>query len=261
MPKTSRSAHQRDLVIKLRVEDRLGLKEICRRTGAAKSTVRDWLNEVPDLTMQEKAELRSKRPPAPPKKELHPLEAGKKAVSLGLPPGVSGRVGELEVHKAILELGLHATKGDEGDPVDLYVRRKDSLATACLQVRCTTPLRDGTGLPTISLRRSRGGVRYDPLIGGRHFHFIVGFCRENSRNYVFHWKEVGKRRNCITVTDDACDAWWKIERWLEGDESWLPPKKAKRKAAAGSRAKPGQASGRRLQASRVQGFTETAAAA
>lgn len=207
-------------MMEMRLEHRLGTKEISRRTGVPVSTVHYWLKDH-RLTYEEKIEAIRRSPRfVAPRKARHRRRPGTKPVKLGLHPVNSGRIGELLTQAELLKLDVHVTKGDEGDPVDFYVRHRDSLTTACLQVRCTSPARAGGGLPTISLRRPRG-KDYRPLEPGRHFHFIVGFCRENGRHYVYHWKEVLGRVNCISVSDGALDAWWKVQRWLEGDESWL----------------------------------------
>jgi len=206
--------------MELRVKHRLGAKEIHRRTGVPVSTLHLWLKDYP-LAREERIEIIRKSPRyVAPKKPRHLPKGGAKPVGRGLNPVNTGRIGELQTESELLKLNLQVSKGGEGDTVDFYVRRRGSLLTACLQVRTTTPPRQGYGLPSIGLRRARAGS-YNPLVPGADFHFLVGFCLENHRHYVYHWKEVEGRRNSIAVSDGALDAWWKVQRWLEGDESWL----------------------------------------
>lgn len=159
MSRRSAFAEYKPAAIEMRVNERLGAKEISRRLGVPirLSTLHYWLKKYP-LTDQEKLDIVRKAPRKPaPKKVLAPRRPGAKIVPGGLHPGNSGRIGEVVTEMELLKLNLQVTASSESDVVDFYVRRRDSLKTACIQVRCTS-MTQTTGLPTISLRRPRGAI-------------------------------------------------------------------------------------------------------
>lgn len=212
MPRRSRYEHLREEALRLRNESRMGTKEIVRQLGVPVSTLHYWLRKNP-LTAREQSALRSKgRRYATPKKELHDGPGFPCRVAEGLMTTELGAIGESAVLYRFSLLGFRVAKAvGDGDVVDFYVRNPRGERVAFVQTRMAT--RSGpTGLPTISLRRNLNGKTLRFKRGD--FHFLVGFCMENQSAYVFAYDEVSHLRNCVTVTPEAHEAWWKLEEWL-----------------------------------------------
>lgn len=202
--------------IRLRVRDRLGVKEISKRTGVPMSTLHHWLREHP-LTAEESREIRSKAPRyvAPKKKLTAPADGGLSfSATAGLAPSSLGLAGESAVKFFLAQRGLIlAHPAGDGDVVDIYVRRPSGAKVAFLQARVASDPPSRNGLPTISMRRYRKGQSNTFKRGD--FHFLVGFCRENGHCYVYSYDEVEKNRNSVSLRDEACNAFDKIESWLD----------------------------------------------
>jgi len=212
MPKKSAHESQREKALRLRIKGRKTTREIHRITGVSVSTLHYWLKDHP-LTKQEisKAISASPRYKAP-KKELG--TPGQYAVQRNVPNPIDlGTMGESIVTFNLSQRGYCVAKSvGDGDVVDLYVRRRGSEKVAFLQVRVSSNPPSRSGLPTISLRRHRNGRAYRFDKGD--FHFLVGFCRQDGRCYVYSSDEVSHLRNSVTVREDACEAWHKLESYL-----------------------------------------------
>lgn len=180
------------------------------------STLHFWLRDHP-LTAEESHAIRSKAPryAAPKKRLAAPLEGGLTFnPAPNLAPSNLGFAGESAVGFYLSQRGLiMAQPCYDGDVVDIYVRRPNGTKMAFLQARMAADPPSRSGLPTLSLRRYRNGQANTFKRGD--FHFLVGFCRENGRCYVYSYDEVSKNRNSISLRDDACDAFEKIESWLD----------------------------------------------
>lgn len=215
MPRTSVHADKKDEAIQLRVEHRLGSSAISRRTGVPMNTLHYWLAPYP-LTNKEKARIIAEAERTPqPKKEL----PGGIGVPCEMGPGLStlqkGAVAENAVKAALSRQGfLMANPDGDGDVVDVYVRRSGGQRVGFVQIRMTSKPPARSGLPSISLRRYRNGAANNFAKGD--FHFLIGFCPENSKCYVFSYDEVSHLANSVTISDESCEAWWKIDDWLAG---------------------------------------------
>lgn len=215
MPRVSVHAAKKEEAISLRVEHRLGASAISRRTGVPMSLLNYWLAGYP-LTDKERARILSEAERAPqPKKEL-PGGAGVPCEMAGnLSTLQKGAVAENAVKAAMSRRGfLMANPDGDGDVVDVYVRRHGGQRVGFVQIRMTSKPPARNGLPSISLRRYRNGAPNNFKKGD--FHFLVGFCPENSKCFVYSYDEVSHLANSVTISEESCEAWWKIDEWLAG---------------------------------------------
>lgn len=213
MPKPGKWGHLRAKAIGLRVEERLGTKEIGRRTGVPLSTLHYWLRPFP-LTKEERSAIISASPRyVAPKKTLPGRPEDRMEFDGKANSRIYGRAGEYLVAHRLLMLGAIVMRPDiDGDKVDLYARLEGSDRVVFIQVRKTSSPPSRSGLPTVSLRRSSGGK--SQRLGFADFHILVGWCPDNSRCYVFDADEVARHGNSVTVCEEAEEAWWKVEARL-----------------------------------------------
>jgi hypothetical protein len=233
MPKTSTHESKRAEVVRLRVEERLSAAEIGRRTGVPKSVLHHWLKGHPLTEVERSAILSAVPRHRTPKKEL-PGEGHACEMAEDLSTGERGTVAENFVRFDISRLGLRIMNPDgDGDVVDIYVRRPGGAKVAFLQVRMTSKPPARNGLPSISLRRYRNGKSNNFKKGD--FHFIVGFCPENTKCYIYSYDEVAHLVNSVSISEEACDAWWKVTDWLDGKAVSTKTTYVKKTKASGMR--------------------------
>jgi hypothetical protein len=217
MPKTSVHESKRSEVVRLRAEERLGAAEIERRTGVPKSLLHYWLKSYP-LTKKERAAIVSAAPRHRGQKKSLPGDGEACEMADDLSTLGRGSVAENFVKFDISRHGLRIMNPDgDGDVVDIYVRRQGGQKVAFLQVRMTSKPPARNGLPSISLRRYRNGKSNNFKKGD--FHFIVGFCPDNQKCYVYSYEEVAHLVNSVSIAEHACDAWWKVLEWLDGKKT------------------------------------------
>lgn len=190
--------------IRLRVEERLSLREISAKTGASKGSLSYWLQPFP-LTEAERAERAAKanRYRAP-KKERPPLVAQD---LVGFSTEEKGHIAELAIaHRAALKR-CQVYKPVFSGGVEDWVFKTPAGLLVAIQVKCVTPVRHG--LPTIKLTKLVGHslrVRYAP----GDFDFIVGYDLETDTAYVFSEAETAMNSATITVRPDTAERWDKI---------------------------------------------------
>lgn len=191
--------------IRLRVERQLNYNEIHELTGAPKSTLSSWLRDYP-MSPEARVLALRRTPPVRPTKArgeeslLHRLMAGREYPTLQL-----ARISETAV---MLRLLLHnfAVFGSsfDGDVADWVVQSPVTHKLHSVQVK-TVRKECGNGLPSVSLRNSRGR-RYSE----GDFDFIVGFSPFTDQAFVWTWDEVKHLKASVTIHPDALEAWDKI---------------------------------------------------
>lgn len=214
MAKAGLHSSKKPAALKMRTVQRLGTKEIARRTGVPLSTLHYWLKDHP-LSKAERSAIISKSPRySTPKKTLS--EGGLDvSTQRTLLPRDLGLLGESAAQMYLALRGfVVARPAADGDVVDLYVRKPGGERVAFIQARVAAKPPSRNGLPTISLRRYRKGQSNRFVRGD--FHFLVGFCRGNGKCYVYSFDEVEHHANSVTVREDACDAFHKLDAWLDG---------------------------------------------
>jgi len=225
VPRPSKFAHLQQDAIEMRRRSRLGSTEISRKLGVPLTTVHYWLRNDPLTEDERRAVIRKSPRYVAPRKALRHDRGLPCEMAPGLTSSQKGLIGEAAVLFRLALRGLNPAKPvTDGDVVDLYVRRGQRVAF--LQVRMASEL--GTGLPKISLRRNRNGkvVLFSP----GDFHFLIGYCLSNDAAYVFSHDEVTHLVNSVSVRDDAYEAWWKIDEWLEREANSYPEMARHRRA-------------------------------
>ena len=213
MPKTSAHADKKPEAIRLRNEERMGAAEIGRRLDVPKSVLHYWLRPHPLKGSERRAIRSSAVRAAQPRKSLPGGDGTPCVLAEDLSTIARGAVAENFVKYDASRFGLQIMKSDsDGDVVDIYVRLRGGHKVAFLQVRMTSSPPARNGLPTISLRRYRNG-RANRFEKG-DFHFLVGFCPENSRTYIYSSTEVSHLVNSVTISEDGCGAWHKVIDFL-----------------------------------------------
>lgn len=217
---TAHRAAQKREVIRLRVEERLGLDALVERTGLPHTTVYSWVRGFP-LT---DAEIQGRR-----------QNGGRRTSSLREARGdlAKGRGPEADLHQVVRAhslTGLQVAKVSEaavllrllargfnvfgsvfdGDRTDWIVEVPSTGKVWKIQVKTTLQRAARHGLPTVALRHASdtrfGARRYKP----GEFDFIVGYDLYTDTAYVWSWAEVVHLKAAVTVCPEAAERWDKL---------------------------------------------------
>lgn len=203
--------------IRLRVEERLSLKEIKRRTGASQGSISLWLRPYP-LNEEERRSLARKNhySPATTRKGRGVESPLHKVIGdQNLTVFEKMRIAEAAV---LLRLTIHRFKvfGPvfDGDEVDWLAEDPDTGARHKLQVRWAGRHGHSYGLPSVSLRCS-GPFNRDKVWRTRRFRtgafdFLVGYDLYTDTAYVWSWGEVEHLTHSITIASEAAERWDKL---------------------------------------------------
>jgi len=196
--------------IRLRVEERLSLREIAVITGAAKGSLSLWLK--PYRLTEEERKARSqiaKRYVAPKKDHGEESKYNKIVVGQGLSNQRKGRIAEAAI---LFRLALHGfdiyTAAFDGDKTDCLVHTPENGNIFKLQIRCVhSPSRHG--LPVVRLKCAEGHAqrrRYKE----DEFDFIIGYYLFNDTAYVFSSDEVKQHKTYVTISEKYAERWDKL---------------------------------------------------
>jgi hypothetical protein len=198
--------------VRLRMEERLSLREIHDRTGASKGSLSAWLKDVP-LTFDEKSKkLKERRTYIPPKKdrgeesELHRIVR-----SSNLNGNKVAKVSEAAVMLKMLVRGFNVFGSMfDGEKADWIVETK---VGRILKIQVKTTTRGLHGLPFVNLTR---GVNNGCKIQVRNryvkgdFDFMVGYDLFTDVAYVWSWDDVDHLKSAVSICDDAKERWDKF---------------------------------------------------
>ncbi len=197
--------------IRLRVEERLSLREIATVTGAAKGSLSVWLQPYPLTDEEKKARSKTAKRYATPKKSHGEESKHYQAIVLqNLTNQQRGRIAEAAV---LFRLVLHGfnvyTSVFDGDKVDCMVHVPESGKMVRLQVRCVhSPSRHG--LPVVRLKCAEGHNKRRRYREGE-FDFIVGYYLFNDTAYVFPFDEVTHLKTYVTISEKYAERWDKLK--------------------------------------------------
>lgn len=205
-------------IIRLRVEERMSLKNIWRKTGASLGSLSLWLKPYP-LTAEEKKACIVKgrqkaasegrgawvRKPRTSTSELHDAEAYGH-----MHRSTKGFLAEVVVMMRLARMGIRDIyrPASDGAMCDLLVIRPDGIVVK-VQVKTAKQMMRGRGIPTISLSRRDGHAgfrRYMP----HEFDVLAGYDAVSDLCYVFTHDETLGRNGQISVCTDALERWDKI---------------------------------------------------
>jgi len=194
--------------IRLRVQERLSLREIHERTRASKGSLSGWLKPHP-LTENEKAARFQGRRWNPDKKDRGLESPFHQMAVAGLTRNDKGKIAEAAVlFRAVLHRFVVFGSPFDGDRADWLFDVSGNILK--IQVKWAAVYGDH-GLPTVSLTRTAGGrksLRYAP----DDFDFIVGYDLFTDTCYVWSYEETKGHTTSITITPEAAEAWWKIQK-------------------------------------------------
>lgn len=195
--------------IRLRVEERLSLREIAEVTGAAKGSLSGWLKPYPLTEEERKLRQKTANRYISPKKDRG--EASKFFRS------VQGRelsrLQKAKIAEAAIALRL-VVHGFEvygsmfdGDKPDWVIRVPETGKAHTIQVRWATA--GAHGLPKIGLKCMVGhGVQQRYADGD--FDFIVGYDFYSDTAFVYSAAEVAPLKTAVSMNWDYAERWDKL---------------------------------------------------
>jgi hypothetical protein len=196
--------------IRLRIIERLSLREIAVITGAAKGSLSLWLKPYRLTEEEKKARSKTAKRYITPKKD-HGEESrhNRTVVWQSLSNQRKGRIAEAAI---IFRLALYGfdiyTSVFDGDKSDFLVRASEREEIFKLQVRCVhSPSKHG--LPVVRLKCTEGHNQRRRYKQGE-FDFIVGYYLFNDTAYVFSADEVKQHKTYVTVSEKYAERWDKL---------------------------------------------------
>lgn len=193
--------------VRLRVEERLSLREIAERTSVSKGSLSVWLKPFP-LTDKEKR-MRHRLPRRDHlrkqlgvKSKFYEMAAGQELTRL--------RKAKIAETAVLFRLVLHGFipygSPFDGDKTDWLVESPNGKLHK-IQVRTT---KNGThGLPKVSLHCTEGHNK-QRRFRNDEFDFIVGYCLFNDIAYVWSFDELAHLRSYVTISEAAAERWDKL---------------------------------------------------
>lgn len=186
--------------IRLRVDERLSLREIQRKTGASKSVISLWLRPYA-RTAQEKKRKPLDRSGAQQSK-YHAALAGRVATR-----AEKARIAEAAVLFRLVLHGFDVAKpAFDGARADWIATSTAYRRSVRLQVKTLHRLRSGTLL--LSLRYNARRNRYSK----KEIDFIVGYDLYSDTAYVMSMRDVAGRKSAIGVQECAAERWDKLKK-------------------------------------------------
>jgi len=195
--------------IRLRVEERLSLREIAEITGAAKGSLSSWLKPYPLTDDERLARQTAARRYVAPKKDRGEVSRLYQAVAgRELSRQEKAKIAEAAV---LLRLVLHGfltyRSLFDGEKADWVVEIPERKKILKIQVRWAQARPHG--LPLIGLHCSVGhSVRQ--RYAEDDFDFIVGYDLYSDTAFVFSKDEVALLRSAVTMSWDHAERWEKL---------------------------------------------------
>lgn len=197
--------------IRLRVDDRMSLTEIHRKTGVSKSTMSAWLRQYPltEAELQQRQKNR-KRYRAPKKDRGQQAEVSKLTGFLGaLSKSQKGAVSEAAILFRLSLVGCEVFGSPfDGAKEDWVVSVPPEGRLIRVQVKSVTS--GQYGLPYVPLRCTEGHNTARRYQEG-DFDFVVGYDLFTDTAYVWSWDEVRHLKTTVTICPEAAEAWHKLK--------------------------------------------------
>jgi len=185
--------------IRLRVEERLGIRQICQQTGLSQGTVSNQLRPYPLAAEELKRRFASSATRTNATKGRYAVEVSRWANVLAdqnLSREQKGQIAEAAVLFRLAIHGFHVWKAQyDGNPADWLVSRPGGRQHVRIQVRWAA--RSHYGRPLIKLRRRKG--RTHVSLTSADCDFVVGYDLETDTAFVFPVAEIEHRQR------KACD--------------------------------------------------------
>lgn len=195
--------------IRLRVEDRLSVKEIAKKLGVSKASVSNWIRPYP-LTPDERHERQASNGKQSGRirrarklrheSRLHRLLKGRPLTFHN-----KGKIAEAAtlMRLTLFGFGVYGSPFD-GDQLDWVVDTKQAL----VRVQVKWARRDKYGSPFARLRKAAGRGK-SQLYQLGDFDFLVLYDLYTDACYVWSWEEV-KGKSSLSCADEAEERWDKL---------------------------------------------------
>lgn len=200
----------RAAAIRLRVEERMSLREIAVATGAAKGSLSLWLQPHPLTDEEKRARSKAAKRYVTPKKshgeesKFHRAVARQKMSSQQ-----KGRIAEAAVFFRLALHGFHAYSSPfDGDRTDCLVEVPETGKVLKLQVRCVNP--HTHGLPGVLLTCAEGHHKRRRYKQGE-FDFIIGYYLFNDTAYIFSFDELKDHKTKVAIAEKYAERWDKLK--------------------------------------------------
>lgn len=211
----------REQCINLRLTERLSLRGIAERTGAAKGTLSGWLKPYP-LSDEEKAAHTSaarqrdlacgkvwghQPKPRPPRVASFSSEDWD-----GLPTADKGFVSELAVMTRLSKLRVTIFRPASDCSRCDMIAMLDDGATVKIQVKTVRYAKSGIGMPFIFFQKSNGrGVvsSYRKC----DFDILVGYDPRCDVAYVLTWANIKNNATGVSVKSEYAEAWSSLDEF------------------------------------------------
>lgn len=195
--------------IRLRVEQRLSLREIAVQTGAAKGSLSAWLKPYPLTEDERRIRQKTAKRYVPPRKErgeaskLFQATTGRQLSRLQ-----KSKIAEAAVALRMVVQGFEVYGSMfDGDKPDWVVQVPETGKIYTIQVRWATA--GPHGLPKISLRCTVGHNVQQRYAEG-DFDFIVGYDFYSDTAFVYSAEEVALLKTAVSMNWDHAERWDKL---------------------------------------------------
>lgn len=195
--------------IRLRTDERMSLREICRALPVSKATLSGWLRPYP-LTDSEVAERRSRTRPRKEKEGVKESETYKVAVQAGMADFTTLQKSRISESAVLFRLALNGwspyASMFDGEKYDWVV----DIGQRLVKLQVKTARRRGKNSPTVSLRCADGNCSRSRRYQRGEFDYLVGYDIVTDTAYVWSEDEVSHLSSAVTVTENAREAWSKL---------------------------------------------------
>lgn len=204
---TAAKAELKAECVRLRLEERLSVKDIHRRTGASVGSVSTWVRDYPRTPDERKR----RRPVAEVAAALIPGSYIASLVHLRKLSRLQvGKVSETAVLLRLLAYGYNVFGSVfDGDTADWVV--EVPLTGRIVRVQVKTARTQAVGAPTVDLTHGRSTKRGARRYGPDAFDFIVGYDIFSDKAYVWAAGEVAHLSSAVSVTAEHAERWDKLE--------------------------------------------------
>jgi hypothetical protein len=194
----------REECVRLRVSQRLSIRDIQRITGASRGSISLWLRPYP--LSEDEVDRRRIPPPRRLRKDRgSPSELYNVASTYDHSSSRRGKIAEAAVMLRLLVRGYDVYGSQfDGDTFD-WVVSTPSGSLVKLQVKNVSEAAEH-GLPMVSLRRKQCSERYQK----GSFDFLVGFDLFTDTCYVWSYEETEHLATTVTIAEHAAERWDKL---------------------------------------------------
>jgi transcriptional regulator with XRE-family HTH domain len=198
---------------RLRIDERMGGKEISAKMKVSRGTLSGWLKDIPlsESEVRERVIASHKGIPSGKKKDRgEESKYSKMVAGRDLSRQDKAKIAEAAILFRLSLMGLIVYGSPfDGDKADWLVEYADKPGkTYRIQVKWAKSCHSD-GLPLISLMCVNKG-KFERYKKG-DFDFIIGYCLFNDMAYVYSFEDVEHLKASVSISKEAEEAWDKIK--------------------------------------------------